>query len=71
MKTKIEPTQEEIFTSSDEADSPRREEEGGSLVTLAPDSFDLDDSKMERNRINDGSSDWSGRGSRSRGSSTV
>ena len=64
MKTKIEPTQEEIFTS--------REEAGGSLVTLTPDSFDLEeDSKMERNRRNDGSSDWSGRGSRSRGSSTV
>ena len=43
MKTKIEPTQEEMFTSSDEADAQRREEEGGSFVTLTPDSFDLEE----------------------------
>ena len=45
MKTKIEETQEEIFTSSDEADAQRREEAGGgySLVTLTPEVVEIEE----------------------------
>ena len=52
LKTKLEGTQEEIFTSSDE--------EGSSfpLVTLTPDIVDVvEDVKMELNGKMDGSSD--------------
>ena len=47
LNTKIEETQEEIFSSSDEADAQRREEEagGGDLATLAPDILDLEETK--------------------------
>ena len=70
LKTKMDETQEEIFTSSDEADARRRDEEagGGDFVTLTPEVLDLEENvKMDFSRKMD---DWSGRGSRSRDSST-
>ena len=56
-KTKIEETQEETETSSDEADAQGREEEarGGGLVTLAPEIPDLEQNvKMEFSNKNGG-----------------
>ena len=54
LKTKIEETQEKIFTLSDEADFQRREEEArvGDLVTLAPEFLDLEENvrRLERKR---------------------
>ena len=43
LKTKLEETQKEIYTSSDEADAHHREAEagGGALATLTPDVLDL------------------------------
>ena len=72
LKTKLGETQEELKTSSDEADAQRREEEaGGSLVVLTLEVLDIhEDVKTDGNRKMDGSSDWSGRGSRNRGCST-
>ena len=64
----MEETQEEIYTSSE-----RREEEagGGDLVTLAPEILDLEENvRMDLSRKVECSSGWSGRGSRSRDSST-
>ena len=62
----------QIFTSSEEADAQRREEEAvGSLSTFTLELLGIrEDMKMECNRKMDGSSDWCGRGSRRRGSST-
>ena len=75
VKTKLEETQEEIYASSDEQDAQKRdEEEGGTLITLpplTPKVLNIDEeSTMNCNGKVDGSSDWSGRGSRSRESST-
>ena len=66
MRTKIEETQEEIFTTSDEHDAQKREE-GGDLQTLSPEMVHID-TEIEKMAA---SSDWSGRGSRSRGSSRM
>ena len=72
LKMKLGETQEEIYTSSDEADDQRREEEAvESLVVLTLEVLDIhEDMKTDGRRRMDGSSDWSGRGSRNRGCST-
>ena len=71
MKTNLEVTQEELYASSGEEDARKREEEGGLLLTLTPEVLNFDEeTKMDCNRSMDGSSDGSGRGSRSRGGST-
>ena len=71
----LQETHEEIYTSSDEADAQRREEEeagGGALASLTPAVLDVEENvKMDSNRKMDGSSDWSGRESRSRDSSSL
>ena len=41
LRTKLEVTQEEIFTSSDEQDAQRREK-GGELLTLSPEMLKID-----------------------------
>ena len=65
VKTKLEETQDEIYATSDE---------GGILITLpplTPEVLNIDEeSTMDCNGKVGGSSDWSGRGSRSGGSST-
>ena len=69
VKTNLEETQEVIYISSDEQDAQR-----GILLTLpplTPEVLNSDrESTMDFNGKVDGSSDWCGRGSRSRGSST-
>ena len=75
VKTKLEGTHEEIYTSIDEHDAQKREEvEGGTLITLPPLTLEVLNidvkSTMDCNGKVEGSSDWSGRGSRSRGSTT-
>ena len=68
LETKLEVTQDELFTSFDEQDAQKREEEEkGVLLTSSPGMLNTD---MESVKMA-GSSDWSGRGSRSRGSSTM
>ena len=43
LGTKLEVTQEEIFTSSDEQDAQKRdEEEGGVLLTSSPEMLNID-----------------------------
>ena len=67
LLTKLEMTQEEIFTSSDEQDAQKREEEEGEFLIPSAEKVNVD-TKSERTTT---SSDMSGRGSRSRGSSTM
>ena len=73
MRTKLEVTQEEIFTSSDEQDAQRREEEeGGELLTLSPEMLKIDvEPEIDCNSKMEGSPDWSVKGNRRRGSSTM
>ena len=66
MRTTIEETQDEIFTSSDEQD-PQKMEEGGDLQTLSPEMVNID-TETEKMAA---SSDWCGKGSRSSGSRTM
>ena len=71
LRTKLEVTQEEIFTSSDEQDAQRREEEeeeeeeeeGGELLTLSSEMLKIDvESEIDCNSKMEGSPDWSGKG---------
>ena len=73
MRTDLEVTQEEIYTSSDEQDAQKREqEEGGSWLTFAPEVLNIDEeSEMDCHAIRDGSSDGREKSSRSIGSSTI